>query len=412
MAEKAPHHARVYQHVRTFERALQAYEIARHAAAADRGDSASLDYGVLPLARFLSGYFKENRQMGSKDRRAVSNYLYRYYRLGQSVPHLDRLQRLVLAEFLCTEDSLLVAAENPTLHKQMHLSLEEKVELAAEMFSFKMDAVFPWPTLVSDRLDRRAFAQQFLVQPDLYIRIRRGREKEVKNLLDKHELRWRDVGGQALALANGTSLNHIPGLKGLVEVQDWSSQRSLEDVVAQAGEKWWDACSGAGGKSLLLWDTYPGVELLVSDVRTSILKNLQQRFKVAGVDNFRAKRIDLTQDISAVMGQEAFDGILLDVPCTGSGTWGRTPEMLTAFDAAAIPAFTAVQRNMAGRVIDYLRPGGQLVYITCSVFQEENEAVVDHLLHAHPMTLFSVDYKIGYLDRADTLFVAILQKNV
>lgn len=350
--------------------------------------------------------------MGSKDRRAVSNYLYLYFRLGRSVPELSDLRRLVLAEFLCTDDSMLVAEEEPTLSKQQHLPLEDKLILATKHFDFNLDQVFPWLDLLSERLDGEAFAKQFLLQPDLHLRMRRGREAQVKTLLDKHQIAWREVGGQALALANGTSLDHIRGLKGLVEIQDWSSQRSLEDVEAETGEHWWDACSGAGGKSLLLWDAYPGLNLLVSDVRPSILKNLHQRFDAAGIDNYRSRRVDLTEDVRSAMGEDTFDGIILDVPCTGSGTWGRTPEMLTNFDAATIPTFASLQKSIATRVLDYLKPEKQLIYITCSVFKEENEAVVDYLINSQHMKLRSMDYKIGYLDRADTLFVAILQKNV
>src|SRR3546814_15861376 len=79
------------------------------------------------------------------------------------------------------------------------------------------------------------------------------------------------------------------------------------------------------------------------------------------------------------MGEERFDGIILDAPCTGSGTWGRTPEMLSAFDKGSIGRFAALQRQLAARAIKHLKPGKPLIYITCSVFAEENEGVVGYL---------------------------------
>src|SRR5690606_7324437 len=140
---------------------------------------------------------------------------------------------------------------------------------------------------------------------------------------------------------------------------------------ATAGEHWWDACAGAGGKSLLLLDQSAGVNLLVSDTRRSILRNLDERFDAAGIKSYRQKIIDLRNDTATVLGDEQFDGIILDAPCTGSGTWGRTPEMLSAFDSQAIGRFAELQRQLATRVIRHLKPGKPLIYITCSVYAEE-----------------------------------------
>src|SRR5690606_18686695 len=119
--------------------------------------------------------------------------------------------------------------------------------------------------------------------------------------------------------------------------------------------------------------------LLVSDTRRSILRNLDERFDAAGIKSYRQKIMDLTHDATAVLGDERFDGIILDAPCSGSGTWGRTPEMLSAFDSRSIGHFAALQRQLAAQVIKHLKPGKPLIYITCSVFAEENEGVVRHL---------------------------------
>src|SRR5690606_6249491 len=113
--------------------------------------------------------------------------------------------------------------------------------------------------------------------------------------------------------------------------------------------------------------------------RRSILRNLDERFDAAGVKSYRQKVIDLSNDTATVLGDEQFDGIILDAPCTGSGTWGRTPEMLSAFDSQAIGRFAALQRKLAAQAVKHLKPGKPLIYITCSVFAEENEGVVSYL---------------------------------
>ncbi|MCK7557324.1 hypothetical protein MKQ70_20890 [Chitinophaga sedimenti] len=93
---------------------------------------------------------------------------------------------------------------------------------------------------------------------------------------------------------------------------------------------WWDCCAASGGKSILLKDIQPNVELLVSDVRTSILENLQRRFKEAGIKNFHAKVLDLSDDnVDQILPRNQFDNILLDAPCSGSGTWDAHPKTCT-----------------------------------------------------------------------------------
>lgn len=349
--------------------------------------------------------------MGSKDRRAVSRMLYHYFRLGTAAAGDSVLDRLVLAEFLCATQSDLVEAENTMLAQHLTDSLEDKIALLEEKGLFQLTDLFSFMGSLSPQVDPVAFARQFLVQPDLFVRMRSGKEKDVMQILEKHQIAFEQQDTQTLVLANGTSLVQIKALNGLVEVQDLSSQQSLNMVAAQSGEHWWDACSGAGGKSLLLLDKFPGVNLLVSDTRNSVLKNLDARFDAAGIKEYRRKIIDLTKlEINQVLEKEQFDGIILDAPCSGSGTWARTPEMLTFFNAQSVTTFSELQKRIAAQVLPFLKPGKDLIYITCSAFEEENESVVDYLVSNHSVSLVSSNYIPGYTKRADTMFVAKLMK--
>src|SRR5690606_17775454 len=106
-----------------------------------------------------------------------------------------------------------------------------------------------------------------------------------------------------------------------------------------------------------------------------------------------------------------FDGILLDVPCTGSGTWGRTPEALVHFKGAEeIKRFAQLQRSIVRHALPYLKPEGHLIYITCSVYFLENEGTIDYLVNHLGLRLQSMKYVTGYANRADTLFVAQLSR--
>jgi 16S rRNA (cytosine967-C5)-methyltransferase len=104
----------------------------------------------------------------------------------------------------------------------------------------------------------------------------------------------------------------------------------------------------------------------------SILRNLDERFDRAGIMHYRKKILDLTKDTYPLLGNERFDGVLLDAPCTGSGTWGRTPEMVRQFRAEKIVEFNTLQKTIASHVAEHVKVGKPLVYITCSVFKAEN----------------------------------------
>ncbi|MFD2286497.1 hypothetical protein ACFSOV_10295 [Pedobacter petrophilus] len=148
----------------------------------------------------------------------------------------------------------------------------------------------------------------------------------------------------------------------------------------------------------------------MSDLRESILLNLDERFRLAGIKKYHKKELDLLKNNDQVLHHYQFDGIILDAPCTGSGTWGRTPEMLTFFSEQKISFFSNMQKYIAQNVIKYLKPGKPLIYITCSAFAEENEEVVNHLTTNLPLELEKMELIKGYKNQADSMFVARLIK--
>ncbi|MBK1441481.1 RsmB/NOP family class I SAM-dependent RNA methyltransferase [Parapedobacter sp. ISTM3] len=385
---------RTNQQIRTVDRLLSAFRQERMG---------------LPLARFLTGYYKQHPEMGSKDRRAASRLAYHYFRLGNAALQSETSLRLAIAEFLCSDESAVAEQLLPALYPAIRSSLEEKIFLLEQHTSFRLADVFPFREHLSTGIDPHRFVTSLFEQPALFLRLRPHTQAEVLAALEREGIDHRSFGTATVALPNGTALARVAGIAGKYEVQDYSSQETGRFFRASAGESWWDACAGAGGKSLLLLDNYPGVRLLVSDIRGSILRNLDERFQAAGIKSYRQKIIDLSKgNTTAILGQEQFDGIILDVPCSGSGTWGRTPEMITAFQAGSIQRFSALQRQIAGQVVKHLKPGKPLIYITCSVFADENEHVVQHLLAHHSLHLEHMEILRGYHHRADSMFVARL----
>ena len=384
---------RIFHQLRTVERLLQEYRQQQPA---------------MPLARFLTGFYKRNRQMGGNDRRTASRLAYHYFRIGNAAGEMDLGGRLAIAEFLCSEESAVVQQLLPALYPAIKRPLAEKLSLVEKQTDFRLEDVFPYTAHLSAGLDPSEFVKSLFVQPDLFIRVRPGRLAEMQKQLTDAAIAYRQLDALTLALPNGAPLDRIRGIAGEYVVQDLSSQYTGAFFEPSAGENWWDASAGAGGKSLLLMDQEPGVNLLVSDIRPSILRNLDERFDEAGIRKYRQKVIDLTKDSTTILGNEQFDGIILDAPCSGSGTWGRTPEMLTAFEETSIQCFASLQKQLAKQALKHLKPGKPLIYITCSVFAEENEQVVAHLEETGQVELVRAELLQGYRHRADSMFVARL----
>lgn len=365
--------------------------------------------GNLPLHRFLPGYFKQNKQMGSSDRRWATRHIYSFFRLGKALPNLPREERLCIADFLCHETLSAVVAQNlPSLQSDIQLPLGEKIKIIAEKYpDFNLDDVFPFGDELSEGINKIEFFTSFFRQPDLFIRAASADVKSIITTLEAADITVNQVSETALALPNGTKLETV--LKeGTYQVQDLSSQYTGTYFEPNKWDKWWDCCAASGGKSLLLHSLEPVVELLVTDLRESVLMNLDERFRLAGIRKYHKKELDLLKNNDQVLHHYQFDGIILDAPCTGAGTWGRTPEMLTFFEEKKINQFAAIQKAIGPNVVKYLKPGKPLIYITCSAFAAENEAVVQHLTDTLPLTLEKMEVIKGYQNNADTMFVARL----
>lgn len=365
------------------------------------------------LSRFLPGYFREHRQMGSGDRRTASRLLYNYYRLGNACSSLPAEERLMLAEFLCEgKESLFLQSLRPELYAQADDSLEKRISfLEGADYGFVLTDVYPFTEHLSKGVEIRDFLSSFFQQPDLFIRIHPGKSREVVAILRESGVLYREINEHCLALPNGTKLDQLfPGTIGKrhFEVQDLSSQRAGDFFKPSKYDYWWDACAASGGKSLHLYHQQGDIKLLVSDIRENILANLDERFANAGIKTYQKKILDLTKDPSLFLNSYQFDGVILDAPCTGSGTWGRSPELISQFESRQILTFQRLQRMIAGNVVKFLKEGKPLIYITCSVFKEENEANVDFLTEAYNLRIESIELIKGYDRRADSMFVARL----
>lgn len=163
--------------------------------------------------------------------------------------------------------------------------------------------------------------------------------------------------------------------KGWIEVQDLASQLLLESAALDPGGSWLDACAGAGGKTLQLAALLGnGAEIDAFDVRPAALEELTVRARRAHLSNIRVLK-------STPEG--SYDGVLVDAPCTGSGTWRRTPHLKWTTTAQAVAEAAALQIKLLESASERVRLGGRLLYATCSINRTENENVVEQFLKSH-----------------------------
>lgn len=365
--------------------------------------------GNPPLAVFLKAYFKQYPKLGSRDRKALSEGAYIYYR---SACFCDAARSV--AEVIAR--GIVWCGSGNVFLKKMIAGVSEETYTAA-------DAVMPpdFDHMLSPALSLQTWLQSLWQQPQLFIRLR-GRDTKVPALLQTHEIAYEHCAipgnkeQDCLRLPNGTAIDQwLPEQEYVV--QDWASQASiyaLLQALPAAPASVWDVCSGAGGKSILLKDKLSSFVLTATDVRESILHNLRLRFKKYNLGKVDTQVVNSADDkaVEVTMQGKQFDLVLCDVPCSGSGTWARTPEQFHFFKESDLQKFEELQYPIALNASRYVAPGGTLAYITCSVFEKENESVVQRLLQTTKLELVTQQLINGIAQQADALFIVVFRNPV
>lgn len=368
--------------------------------------------GTVPLHHYLKHFFAADKKYGSKDRKAISHACYCYYRLGNSLKDIPVADKIKAGVFLCTpEPGIWAFAFNEDWNANWNEDVQGKISFLQTVYSFEASQIFVLHGHLSSSIDKDSFIISHLVQPDLHIRIRPGRKAKVTDQLLSAGIQYDVCSDYCIALPNATKIDRLLNLNKDAVVQDLSSQRIAEFLQTANCQlptsKVWDCCAASGGKSILAVDVLKNIELTVSDVRTSIIENLKKRFKEAGISHYHSFIADLSQP--GFHTKTKYDLVICDAPCSGSGTWGRTPEQLSFFKEDRIKHYTDLQKKITTNVIPAIAANGHLLYITCSVFREENEEIVDFIQKNAGLQLEKTEVLKGYDKKADTMFAALFK---
>lgn len=385
--------SRIYSHVNTAKAILHIYK------------------GEMPFSAFLKTFFSKEKKYGSNDRKTISSLCYNYFRLGFALKDLSIDEGLLMSFFLLTNASNdWLQNEKPEWNKTVTSPLQEKLRLT----DFQVSKIFPFNSELSEGVDAGTFDASFLVQPDVFIRVRPGQQALVKKKLAKAQVAFKEIDNTCFAFANGTKLENVLDINREAVIQDMNSQRVGELLLVTElpnPANVWDCCAASGGKSIMTHDLLSNIHLTVSDVRQSIIQNLHRRFKEAAIRNYQSFVADLTdpKSLRSSLRDSTFDLVICDAPCSGSGTWSRTPEQLLFFKPGEITWYSNLQKSIASNAISYLKKGGYFLYITCSVFKKENEEVVEFIQCQPNIQLMKMELLKGYNIKADTMFAALFK---
>ena len=372
-----------------------------------------------PADRVLAAHFRDHREYGARDRRFISETVFavlrwwgwlrrleccpecRLLQSDQPVPPKD-LARLALSAAVLDDHDLRselweafchLAAVAPARISALRAKLTPTERLGDLWLLFGTpvkpppawrDLVPPWVlgkvTVTSQHNRLIDYLQR---RPPLWLRCRPDSVNavvaELTHKTGKAPHRHPVISFALRVDSARVSLYETEGYRrGRYEVQDLASQAAGLVCGARPGERWWDACAGGGGKALLLAEMMQRKGTVVaSDVRDYKLKDVRRRAKRTRLPNIETR----PWDGKAVQARKAnFDGVLVDAPCTCSGTWRRNPDGRWSTHQDDPEKMAAIQLEILRNAARALKPGGTLVYITCSMFGVENEDVVEAFL--------------------------------
>jgi 16S rRNA (cytosine967-C5)-methyltransferase len=327
-----------------------------------------------PADRLIAEYFRARRYAGSKDRRAVRDLVYRAIRLCGPVPASGRTAMLAVA----AQDEAVAALFDGSPHGPS--PRDDGEEAANTGLAPKWLAA----ALRASGLGGREIAA-LLGRAPLDVRV--NALKADRGSIALPEAGEVMASAQGLRFASGTPVEQWEAYaEGLIEVQDLGSQLIVEALPLQPGDTIIDLCAGGGGKTLALAARLGNAASLVAaDTDKRRLGNLAPRAARAGAAVDHTVLLDPGREMRALGPWSGkADHVLVDAPCSGSGTWRRSPEGRWRLDPAELARLNQLQDHVLDLAAQLTRPGGSIGFVTCSVLDAEGADRIAAFLERHP----------------------------
>jgi 16S rRNA (cytosine967-C5)-methyltransferase len=382
------------------------------------------------LSQKMSLFLKKNPKLGSRDRKWLNQTIFcffRFFSILKNKPINEVLLICVIVEktIHATEINNL----NSLLHEpltQTQCEICEKYLISDQSFIQFFNSLFSmniaekdfYPQAASPYLDAiflKEHISQLQAKPFIFLALYKDKKIIVDQFIKEGKLLAEDILDipEYNAIALQKNINFEQSLnwqKGFIEPQDLASQIIAQGCLAKSNESWWDCCSGAGGKALRL--AYLMVnkgQILCTDNRDYKFKESQERAKRLNISILNYKKFDfLTDDLPE---NKLFDGVLIDAPCSGSGTWSRNVFEKWQFTESKLNTFLNLQKIILYKAALHIKKNGTLVYATCSIFACENQDQVNEFLKTHPDFIQEESRQINPLEnKCDSMYYARLKR--
>jgi 16S rRNA (cytosine(967)-C(5))-methyltransferase len=360
------------------------------------------DQQSLPLDLFISLYFREHTALGSKDRAFISEAVYSLIRWKGLIDYL--LPKPITWERRC--DALQTFDPNKyfldkTIPAHIRCSFPEDLfrliqnhygEEKAQQICLASN--HPAPTTVRVNLQKI------------------DRDTLLKRWKDLYAVSATQYSPWGIIFHKKIHFFSMPEFKeGLFEIQDEGSQLIAQLVQAEPGQQILDYCSGAGGKSLAFAPLMENKgQIFLHDIRSRALQEAKKRLRRAGVQNAQLLT-DQAPGLNKL--KKKMDWVLADVPCSGTGTLRRNPDLKWRFEPETLQRLVGQQRMIFEKALSYLSPKGRIVYATCSLLPEENEQQLEHFINTYQLSLCALPFQsIPKNGEMDGFFGAVLEKKI
>ncbi|NCD33297.1 MAG: RsmB/NOP family class I SAM-dependent RNA methyltransferase [Spartobacteria bacterium] len=350
-----------------------------------------------PTDQTLNVIFRQNKQYGSKDRRFYSSVVFAWFRWHRMLEAAEingyepQCAYSLILEGMGDAPELAVwLPDAPAFATSNTLTPAERLALVSELTHKPLDPAKAFPEWLAERTVWREDApeeQRFMayqLRPPTWLRVLKPNHiTTLTNAIpDLTRSAFSPKAASFYSRQNITQLEQK--MKFKLEVQDISSQLVGLACNPKPREKWWDVCAASGGKTVQLADL-AGVNLTLhaTDVRASILKNLQNRTR--RIKQAHDLKISRLKHEALPLQWEFYDGVLVDAPCSGIGTWPRNPDARDRIKLGDIDTNAQLQKKLLTEAAASVKPGGRLIYSVCTLTRAETTEVIDTFLKQHPM---------------------------
>ncbi len=343
-----------------------------------------------PADAVMQSYFRNRRYIGSSDRRAIGDNVYGVLRHCHGIQNALTVvtpRLLVFGYYLLVKESPLNEVEQMAGQGYgPHPLSDDELLFLSQLKTYNPFAMPKW---LEEAIDDPKLIASLHEQAPVDIRInsiKNTRDSVLKQLIaEEFDAISTPLSPVGIRLGKRQPLHtHDLWKYGTLEVQDEASQIVGLLCAAQPGMQVLDYCAGAGGKSLSIAANMQNKgNLILSDIHPHRLQRAKERLRRAGITNYQLK--DINQDNTWFKRQQnRFDRVLVDAPCTGTGTLRRNPDLKNRLTRTDLEELSALQRKILEQAQKLVKPEGRLIYATCSVLPAENDLQVAWFLNAYP----------------------------